>query len=84
MNTALAHEPAAMVIALALRVVARATTPAPRPGRRHRAQKRDGCPGELSGLPCLNPAPHPGDGRGCVHHSTSGVPDRHDTGENDG
>ena len=37
-----------------------------------------GCTHRLSGLPCVNPAPHRGDGRGCVHHSTSGVPDRHD------
>jgi len=84
MTTTLAHEPATTVIALALTIVARATTPAPRAGPRHRAQQRDGCTHELSSLPCLNPAPHPGDGRGCVHHSTSGVPDRHDTGEDDG
>lgn len=27
--------------------------------------------------PCLNQAPHDAP-KGCVHHSTSGVPDRHD------
>ena len=41
-------------------------------------QPSAGCTHRLSGLPCVNPAPHPGGGRGCVHHSTSGVPDRHD------
>jgi len=43
-----------------------------------------GCAHELGGLPCVNPDPHSGRGRGCVHHSTSGVPDRHDTGEDRG
>ncbi|SFI85688.1 hypothetical protein SAMN05216561_11423 [Nocardioides psychrotolerans] len=27
--------------------------------------------------PCHNPTPHDAP-KGCVHHSTSGVPDRHD------
>lgn len=84
MTTTLAHEPTTTVTTRALTIVARATAPPPRPGLRHRAQQRDGCTYELSGLPCLNPAPHPGGGRGCVHHSTSGVPDRHDTGEDGG
>lgn len=38
------------------------------------------CSHELGGLPCVNSQPHAGPGRGCIHHSTSGVPDRHDTG----
>lgn len=42
------------------------------------ARSAAGCSHELGGLPCVNPAPHPGQGRGCVHHSTSGVPARHD------
>lgn len=36
------------------------------------------CSHTLSGLPCMNHQPHAGDGRGCIHYSTSGVPDRHD------
>lgn len=36
------------------------------------------CSHTLSGLPCMNHHPHAGDGLGCVHYSTSGVPDRHD------
>lgn len=36
------------------------------------------CTHELGGLPCVNRAPHAGRGHGCVHHSESGVPDRHD------
>ena len=39
------------------------------------------CSHELGGLPCVNRAPHTGKGRGCVHHSESGVPDRHDYGD---
>jgi hypothetical protein len=39
------------------------------------------CTRELGGLPCLNRSPHAGGGRGCVHHSGSGVPDRHDLGD---
>lgn len=38
------------------------------------------CSHQLGGLPCVNQHSHPGGGRGCIHHSTSGVPDRHDTG----
>jgi hypothetical protein len=41
------------------------------------------CTHNLGGLPCVNPTPHPGDGRGCVHHSESGVPDRHDYGDDE-
>ena len=41
------------------------------------------CPQTLGGLPCMNHQPHPGDGRGCVHHSSSGVPDRHDLGDDE-
>lgn len=32
------------------------------------------CPHKLGTLPCVNHRPHDGDGRGCVHHSTSGYP----------
>ena len=39
------------------------------------------CSHTLSGLPCMNHHPHAGDGCGCVHYSTSGVPDRHDYGD---
>jgi hypothetical protein len=39
-----------------------------------------GCGHYLGPLPCVNPAGHDGGGRGCVHHSESGVPDRHDRG----
>jgi len=42
-----------------------------------------GCGHTLGGLPCLNRAPHAGRGRGCVHHSESGVPDRHDQGDDE-
>lgn len=41
------------------------------------------CRHELGGLPCVNERPHPGGGRGCVHLSTSGVPDRHDYGDDE-
>ena len=41
------------------------------------------CSGTLGGLPCMNHRPHPGDGRGCVHYSSSGVPDRHDLGDDE-
>ena len=41
------------------------------------------CNHELGGLPCVNRAPHAGRGRGCVHHSESGVPDRHDYGDDE-
>lgn len=41
------------------------------------------CSHTLSGLPCMNHQPHAGDGRGCVHYSTSGVPDRHDHGDDE-
>lgn len=41
------------------------------------------CSHTLSGLPCMNHQPHAGDGRGCVHYSTSGVPDRHDYGDDE-
>lgn len=30
------------------------------------------CPHKLGSLPCMNHKPHQGNGRGCVHHSTSG------------
>jgi hypothetical protein len=39
------------------------------------------CTHELGGLPCVNGAPHTGNGRGGVHHSESGVPDRYDYGD---
>jgi hypothetical protein len=42
-----------------------------------------GCGHTLGGLPCVNQAPHAGRGRGCVHHSESGVPDRHDYGDDE-
>jgi hypothetical protein len=42
-----------------------------------------GCGHTLGGLPCVNQAPHAGHGRGCVHHSESGVPDRHDYGDDE-
>ena len=32
------------------------------------------CTHDLGGLPCVNDRPHPGRGRGCVHHSASGFP----------
>ena len=32
------------------------------------------CAHDLGGLPCVNAQPHPGRGRGCVHHSASGFP----------
>lgn len=35
------------------------------------------CPSTTGPGPCLNPVEHQAP-RGCVHHSTSGVPDRHD------
>lgn len=41
------------------------------------------CHHDLSGLPCVNAMPHAGGGRGCVHMSTSGVPDRHDYGDDE-
>jgi len=41
------------------------------------------CDHELGGLPCANPRPHAGIGHGCVHLSTSGVPDRHDYGDDE-
>lgn len=41
------------------------------------------CSHTLSGLPCMNHQPHAGGGRGCVHYSTSGVPDRHDYGDDE-
>lgn len=41
------------------------------------------CSHTLSGLPCMNHQPHAGDGCGCVHYSTSGVPDRHDHGDDE-
>ena len=41
------------------------------------------CSHILSGLPCMNHQPHAGDGRGCIHYSTSGVPDRHDYGDDE-
>jgi hypothetical protein len=33
------------------------------------------CAHKLGSLPCMNHKPHEGDGRGCVHHSTSGFQD---------
>ena len=38
--------------------------------------------GAPDGLPCTNPNPHPGHGRGCTHESNSGswVDDRHADG----
>jgi len=39
------------------------------------------CTHDLGGLACVNREPHAGNGRGCVHHSESGVPDRHDYGD---
>ncbi|CAI9418312.1 hypothetical protein [Nocardioides sp. T2.26MG-1] len=33
------------------------------------------CSHKLGSLPCMNHKPHEGDGRGCVHHSTSGFVD---------
>ena len=33
------------------------------------------CSHKLGSLPCMNHKPHEGDGRGCVHHSTSGFQD---------
>jgi hypothetical protein len=42
-----------------------------------------GCGHTLGGLPCVNHAAHAGHGRGCVHHSESGVPDRHDYGDDE-
>jgi hypothetical protein len=41
------------------------------------------CTRDLGGLPCVNRSPRPGGGRGCVHHSDSGVPDRHDLGDDE-
>ena len=41
------------------------------------------CTHDLGGLPCVNRSPHAGGGRGCVHHSESGVPDRHDYGDDE-
>jgi hypothetical protein len=34
-----------------------------------------GCSHRLGSLPCMNHKPHEGDGRGCIHHSSSGFPD---------
>ena len=33
------------------------------------------CSHKLGSLPCMNHKPHEGNGRGCVHHSTSGFQD---------
>ena len=33
------------------------------------------CSHRLGSLPCMNHKPHEGNGRGCVHHSTSGFAD---------
>ncbi|UUW88603.1 hypothetical protein [Pimelobacter simplex] len=33
------------------------------------------CSHKLGSLPCMNHKPHQGNGRGCVHHSTSGFQD---------
>ncbi len=41
------------------------------------------CRHVIGGLPCVNPRPHAGRGRGCVHHGESGVPDRHDYGDDE-
>lgn len=41
------------------------------------------CPQTLGGLPCINHRPHPGDGRGYVHYTSSWVPDRHDVGDDE-
>lgn len=41
------------------------------------------CSHELGGLPCVNRAPHTGKGHGCVHHSETGIPDRHDYGDDE-
>lgn len=71
-----------------------AFSPAPRPLASPRPATRAGLPSRpltrwvecshtLSGLPCMNHQPHAGDGRGCVHYSTSGVPDRHDYGDDE-
>ncbi|MDE0778015.1 MAG: hypothetical protein OSB43_17190 [Nocardioides sp.] len=55
-----------------------------RPSRPSRPRTRwEECSYNLSGLPCMNHQPHAGDGRGCVHYSTSGVPDRHDYGDDE-
>lgn len=55
-----------------------------RPGRPSQPRARwTECSHTLSGLPCMNHQPHAGDGRGCVHYSTSGVPDRHDYGDDE-
>lgn len=40
------------------------------------------CPNEDGPGPCKNDAPHDAP-RGCVHHSTSGVPDRHEKGDDE-
>lgn len=62
---------------------ARACLP-PRSSRSSRPRTRwVECSHTLSGLPCMNHQPHAGDGRGCVHYSTSGVPDRHDYGDDE-
>jgi len=37
--------------------------------------RRVDCSHKLGPLPCMNHKPHIGDGRGCVHHSTSGFQD---------
>ena len=41
------------------------------------------CPHTLGGLPCVNHQSHSGVGRGCVHYSRSGVPDRHGLGDDE-
>jgi len=48
------------------------------PHRRRRSQstvRSVDCPHMLGSLPCMNQKPHEGNGRGCVHHSTSGFRD---------
>jgi hypothetical protein len=35
---------------------------------------QNGCTHMLGSLPCVNPAPHKGGGRGCIHISGSFVP----------
>lgn len=68
------------------------SAPIPRAPSSHRPQRPRSerrpttwteCSHTLSGLPCMNHQPHAGEGRGCVHYSTSGVPDRHDYGDDE-
>ncbi|GAA4123305.1 hypothetical protein GCM10022215_29880 [Nocardioides fonticola] len=53
-----------------------------RPARHDHQPTPFACPSATGPGPCLNTTPHDAP-RGCVHHSTSGVPDRHQKGDDE-